>query len=200
VDRPWQGLWCPVPPAGAATNAKKTAQENVVLLQEQDPSLAAEEMWAHATPGPEKGGVLIATPGAGKVLGSDKYWQVSPQALRWPALWGWRRQAQNHRAPRAAAPRAAAPPPPLAQAVIFLVEHNQGGSVGLILNRPTGMVMGRKPGGLPFVIAVRSGPGRAVAAGAAGALQPARCADPGVPLCARSLPAAGRAANDAEHL
>jgi hypothetical protein len=102
---------------GAATEtyiAKKQAPENMRLLQIQDPTLGAEEVWAHPTAGPEKGGLIIATPQANRILGNDKYWQT----------------------------------------VIFIIDHNLKGSVGLILNRPSGMVMGRKPGGLPFVISV----------------------------------------------
>lgn len=38
------------------------------------------------------------------------------------------------------------------QAVILLVDHGPGGSIGLILNRPTGLVLGNKRGGLPFKI------------------------------------------------
>jgi len=38
------------------------------------------------------------------------------------------------------------------QAVILLVDHGSSGSVGLVLNRPTGLVLGRKSGGLPFTI------------------------------------------------
>lgn len=34
------------------------------------------------------------------------------------------------------------------QLVIFLVEHSPGRSVGLILNRPSALILGRKPGGL----------------------------------------------------
>jgi hypothetical protein len=100
--------------ATEAYTAKKIAHENMRLLQIQDPSLAAEEVWAHPTAGPEKGGLLIATPQSTRILGNDKYWQT----------------------------------------VIFIIDHNPKGSVGLILNRPSGMVMGRKPGGLPFVISV----------------------------------------------
>jgi hypothetical protein len=210
--------------AAMAMGPKRVAQENVRLLEEQNPSLAAEEMWAHATPGPEKGGVLIATPAASKILGNDKYWQVRPRAeaaARAAAAWRLRPCLQ----PTPAALALPLPPPPI-QAVIFLVEHNEGGSVGLILNRPTGMVMGRKPGGLPFVIAVRSRPAGAGAASCTGARGGgAVMAAPGAgraahapPFCGQraasagwllvaltpgslcAAPAAGRAAHDAEHL
>jgi hypothetical protein len=46
------------------------------LLEIQNPSLAGEEVWAHATPGPERGGLLIAAPDAPELLGSERYWQV----------------------------------------------------------------------------------------------------------------------------
>jgi len=39
------------------------------------------------------------------------------------------------------------------QVVMLLTDHGEQGSIGLILNRPTGMVMGRKPGGMPFQVA-----------------------------------------------
>lgn len=44
------------------------------LLAEQSPLLATEEVWAHATPAPERGGLLIAAPDAASVLGSERYW------------------------------------------------------------------------------------------------------------------------------
>jgi hypothetical protein len=43
--------------------------------------------------------------------------------------------------------------PPPGQAVVFVISHDAGGTVGLILNRPTGLVLGRKSGGLPFEMA-----------------------------------------------
>jgi hypothetical protein len=36
------------------------------------------------------------------------------------------------------------------QAVVFLVQHGEQGSLGLLLNRPTGLDMGRGRGGLPL--------------------------------------------------
>lgn len=41
------------------------------------------------------------------------------------------------------------------ECVVLLVQHSAGGgggSMGLILNRPTGMVLGRRRGGLPFEV------------------------------------------------
>jgi len=40
------------------------------------------------------------------------------------------------------------------QVVALLVEHSDRGSIALILNRPTGMTIGRKPSGMPFKIMV----------------------------------------------
>jgi putative AlgH/UPF0301 family transcriptional regulator len=37
--------------------------------------------------------------------------------------------------------------------VVLIISHDAGGTVGLILNRPTGLVLGRKSGGLPFDMA-----------------------------------------------
>lgn len=42
------------------------------------------------------------------------------------------------------------------QAVIFIIEHSERGSMGLILNRPTSLVLGKQRGGLPFAVSVRS--------------------------------------------
>jgi hypothetical protein len=54
------------------------------LLQGQNPGLAAEGVWAHATPAPERGGLLIAAPDATQLLESERYWQVRapPPAAR----------------------------------------------------------------------------------------------------------------------
>lgn len=45
----------------------------------QSPTLAAEGVWAHATPVPEPGGLLLATRLTPSVLGSMEYWQASPR-------------------------------------------------------------------------------------------------------------------------
>ncbi|GFR47306.1 hypothetical protein Agub_g8993 [Astrephomene gubernaculifera] len=92
-------------PAGA-----RRSEDNRKLLEIQNPSLAAEGLWAHATPSPETGGLLIASLQGPAILNDDRMWQI----------------------------------------VAFLTSHGSEGSVGLILNRPTGMVLGRKPGGLPL--------------------------------------------------
>ena len=36
----------------------------------------------------------------------------------------------------------------------LLVEHGEEGSTALILNRPTGMTLGKKPSGMPFKLQV----------------------------------------------
>lgn len=80
------------------------------LLKEQNPRLAQEDIWAHATPcGPETGGLLLATPAAPAMLRNAQWWQQ----------------------------------------VVLLLQHGPSGSLGLLLNRPTSLVMGRGRGGLP---------------------------------------------------
>lgn len=51
-------------------------EPNLRLLSIQSPVLAAEGVWAHATPLPEPGGLLLATRLTPSVLGSMEYWQV----------------------------------------------------------------------------------------------------------------------------
>lgn len=93
--------------------SSRVPEDNLRLLQIQDPKLSAEEIWAHPTAAPERGGLLLATPRNHEVTGNESFWQ----------------------------------------AVIFLIEHTPGaGSIGILLNRPSGMVLGRKPGGLPYKI------------------------------------------------
>ncbi len=55
--------------------ATRVAEENKRLLEEQTPYLASEELWAHATAGPEAGGLLLATLQAPAIIG-ERYWQV----------------------------------------------------------------------------------------------------------------------------
>ncbi|GFH11556.1 uncharacterized protein HaLaN_07071, partial [Haematococcus lacustris] len=45
----------------------------------------------------------------------------------------------------------------LEQAVVFLASHGPEGSLGLLLNKPTSLMLGRKPGGLRFDVAVVPG-------------------------------------------
>lgn len=91
--------------------AARQAQQNLQLLESQNPELALEETWAHATGAAEVGGLLLATLDAPKLLG-DEYWQ----------------------------------------AVVFIIRHDEQGTLGLILNRPTSLHMGRGRGGLPLTV------------------------------------------------
>lgn len=43
---------------------------------------------------------------------------------------------------------------PAMQVVVFLLQHGPAGSLGLILNRPTSLKMGRGRGGLPMSLDV----------------------------------------------
>lgn len=67
------------------------------LLSLQDPTLAAEEVWAHATPGPERGGLLLAAPDAPRILASERYWQVSRRAQGTQAAAAGRRRRGGSR-------------------------------------------------------------------------------------------------------
>lgn len=62
-------------PDGDVWSARFTP-ENVRLLQTQDRALAREALWAHATGGPEPGGLLLASPDAPSLLGDDRAWQL----------------------------------------------------------------------------------------------------------------------------
>lgn len=97
--------------SGVPTGARRS-EDNRRLLEVENPRLAAEGLWAHATPRPEAGGLLIASLEAADILGDDTLWQV----------------------------------------VIFLTTHGPEGSVGVMLNKPTTMVLGRKQGGLSFTL------------------------------------------------
>uniref|UniRef100_A0A383VTF1 YqgE/AlgH family protein n=1 Tax=Tetradesmus obliquus TaxID=3088 RepID=A0A383VTF1_TETOB len=59
--------------AGKVNWASRVSEENSRLLQVQNPSLAGEETWAHATAQPEVGGLLLASR---DVPDTDKYWQA----------------------------------------------------------------------------------------------------------------------------
>ena len=62
--------------------AARQSQANMQLLSVQNPRLAREEVWAHATGAPEVGGLMVATPDAHSLLGDDRYWQqVRAEAL-----------------------------------------------------------------------------------------------------------------------
>lgn len=95
---------------GGIPDGARRSEANRRLLEIQSPSLAAEGLWAHATTGPEAGGLLLSTRAAPALLHSERMWQL----------------------------------------VIFITSHGPEGTVGLILNKPTGLVLGRKPGGLPL--------------------------------------------------
>ncbi len=45
------------------------------LFPGQNPVLAREDAWAHATGAPEPGGLLLATPDAPRLIG-EEYWQA----------------------------------------------------------------------------------------------------------------------------
>ncbi|KAL4440337.1 hypothetical protein ABPG75_003338 [Micractinium tetrahymenae] len=55
--------------------AARQAESNLQLLQMQNPVLAREDAWAHATGAPEVGGLLLATPEAPGLIG-EEYWQA----------------------------------------------------------------------------------------------------------------------------
>uniref|UniRef100_A0A7S3VM91 Uncharacterized protein n=1 Tax=Dunaliella tertiolecta TaxID=3047 RepID=A0A7S3VM91_DUNTE len=91
----------------------RESEMNMELLRIQDPSLAAEGVWAHPTTTIEQGGVLLATIRAPEILMQDRMEQV----------------------------------------VIFILSHKPEGSLGLILNRPSGQLLGKGRGGVRFPIA-----------------------------------------------
>lgn len=65
----------PLTTGGVNWNSR-LSEENNQLLQIQNPKLAAEEVWAHATPHLETGGLLLSTRDAPLILNNDMYWQV----------------------------------------------------------------------------------------------------------------------------
>lgn len=122
-----------------------------MLLEIQDPKLAAEEVWAHATPQPERGGLLLATPRNAAVLGTERLWQVGRgESQGWPLP---RRACRPGPPLTPGPPLLRTPPPRRAQAVVLLAQHSPAqGSVGLILNRPTNMVLRPGRGGLRYAV------------------------------------------------
>lgn len=61
------------------------SEDNMRLLQIQNPNLASEEIWAHATAAPERGGLLLARADghlalAGSSQENERYWQVGWKA------------------------------------------------------------------------------------------------------------------------
>lgn len=167
--------------AGTVNWNSKLSEENYQLLQIQNPRLAAEELWAHVTPHIETGGLLLSTRDAPLILDNDTYWQVrgskpepdcDNQSANFACWWalphahtGSLQVAVSFCSARAGdcvqlqqselymllsihcfMTFAAA------QVVILLVQHSAAGSVGLILNRPSGLRMGVGKGGLPMPI------------------------------------------------
>ena len=62
--------------AGGVPAGARRSEDNRRLLEIESPRLAAEGLWAHATPRPEAGGLLIASLEAADILGDDALWQV----------------------------------------------------------------------------------------------------------------------------
>ncbi|KAF6255570.1 hypothetical protein COO60DRAFT_1641409 [Scenedesmus sp. NREL 46B-D3] len=110
-------------------NNGRVSEENSRLLQVQNPSLASEETWTHATTQPEVGGLLLATSNGPRlaVLNTDQYWQLNDSALR--SVLGIRPHA----------PVEAGTAVALQCAMVLLAQHSAAFSVGLILNRPGGL-------------------------------------------------------------
>lgn len=62
-------------PAGDKVQQQpQVSEENLKLLEVQNPKLASEGIWAHATTQVEKGGLLLATPDNPLLLGTETYW------------------------------------------------------------------------------------------------------------------------------
>lgn len=70
-------------PSGA-----RRSEDNRRLLEIENPRLAAEGLWAHATTSPEIGGLLIASMQCSDILGDDKLWQVRTQRPTYVPGWG----------------------------------------------------------------------------------------------------------------
>lgn len=62
------------PPTGSAPKLYINCS-SACSLPRQNPVLAREDAWAHATGAPETGGLLLATPDAPRLLG-EEYWQA----------------------------------------------------------------------------------------------------------------------------
>jgi hypothetical protein len=64
-----------ITPAGDKVQQQpQVSEENLKLLEVQNPKLASEGIWAHATTQVEKGGLLLATPDNPLLLGTETYW------------------------------------------------------------------------------------------------------------------------------
>lgn len=67
--------------AEKSPRAGRVSKANMARLMLDNPRLAAEgDVWCHPTAGPEKGGLLVATPDAPVILGDERYAQVRAQA------------------------------------------------------------------------------------------------------------------------
>jgi len=67
----FKSLCCPT---GDTAQQQQVAEDNLRLLEVQNPKLATEGIWAHATAQVEKGGLLLATPDNPLILGTERYW------------------------------------------------------------------------------------------------------------------------------
>lgn len=74
-----------------SSSARRIA-DNQRLLEIQNPSLAREGMWAHATSTIEKGGLLIAKPETAELLNNERMWQVGESICSKLICWA----AQHH--------------------------------------------------------------------------------------------------------
>lgn len=64
----------PTPAGDKVQQQPQVSEENLKLLEVQNPKLASEGIWAHATTQVEKGGLLLATPDNPLLLGTETYW------------------------------------------------------------------------------------------------------------------------------
>jgi hypothetical protein len=104
----------PRPDEAAGGKGGRLSEENLALLELQNPKLAAEGVWAHATPQPECGGLLLATPDNETILGTGHYWCViTPHHGRVLCCGEWAEGRSSwHELRAGGGARAAAPTPP----------------------------------------------------------------------------------------
>lgn len=108
-------LYDPPPPAGGRGRISKA---NFAKLQMEDPDLAAEGLWCHELPGgPEPGGLIISTCSSASSPASSSEENATAAGRK-----------KDER---------------LEEVVAFLIEHGKQGSIALILNRPTALLMGK---------------------------------------------------------
>ncbi len=79
----------------------RRSEDNRRLLEIQNPRLASEGLWAHATPRPETGGLLIASLDGPTVLNDDRLWQVRVAVARRLLAEGRTATERRHTLPRA---------------------------------------------------------------------------------------------------